>query len=495
MTSQIISNPPDAAALMTTARSFGNYDLAGALADLVDNSIMAKSRKIDITCSFLENGDCEVRIRDDGKGMEAGELRAAMRPASANPNDERSPDDLGRFGWGMKSASFSQCKVLTVVSRSGGVASGARWDLDSIDDWSMEVFGNDDALGLLQDRFPGKSGTELIWTNCDRLSENRTLTRMQFNELIASASSRLALIFHRYLSGDGGTIKPLKISVNGSPVPIVDPFCTSNVATTASNREIVPVTGADGIRSEIVMQAFTLPHFSKLSEAEDEKYGGEEGYLRNQGFYVYRNRRLIIWGTWFRLAKHGELSKLVRIRVDIPNTLDEMWKITVDKSDAQLPAILKLRMKSLVDGFRRSSSKVFRSKGARVDNTAREQVWSKSVRNQTIRYGINRTHPLVQFLKGRLEGEDATGLNSLLEMIETQVPIESINFEAGVDPMALQHSFSSREECLAFVRDSVPLLMLQAGNFYELEKTLRVTEPYASNWTVVSEFIEGLKRL
>lgn len=495
MTSQIISNPPDAASLMTTARSFGNYDLAGALADLIDNSIMAKSRTVDITCTFLDNGDCEVRIKDDGIGMSADDLRTAMRPASANPKDERSPDDLGRFGWGMKSASFSQCKVLTVVSMTKGIASAARWDLDNIDDWSMEVFAHEYALGLLQSRFPGKSGTELIWTNCDRLSENRTLTRLQFNELIASASSRLALIFHRYLSGDGGTIKPLKISINGTPVPIVDPFCTSNVATTPSNRETVPVTGADGIRSEIVMQAFTLPHFSKLSEAEDEKYGGEEGYLRNQGFYVYRNRRLIIWGTWFRLAKHGELSKLVRIRVDIPNTLDEMWKITVDKSDAQLPAILKLRMKSLVDGFRNSSSKVFRSKGARVDNTAREQVWSKSVRNQTIRYGINRAHPLVQFLKGRLEGDDVTGLNSLLEMIETQVPIESINFEAGVDPMALQHSFSSREECLAFVRDSVPLLMLQTGNFDELEKKLKVTEPYASNWTVVAEFIEGLKKL
>ena len=152
-------------------------------------------------------------------------------------------------------------------------------------------------------------------------------------------------------------------------------------------------------------------------------------------------------------------------------------------------------MKALVDGFRSSSSKVFRSKGARIDNAAREQVWSKSVRNQTIRYGINRNHPLVRFLGERLSGDDATGLNSLLEMVETQVPIESINFEAGADPFAVQHSFASREECLAFVRDSVPLLLLQSRNFDELESKLKVTEPYASNWTVVSEFVEGLKRL
>lgn len=494
MNRTLISNPPDASALMTTARSFGNYDLAGALADLVDNSIMAKARNIDIICTYLDNGDCEVRIRDDGCGMSAEKLRTAMRPASTNPSEERSADDLGRFGWGMKSASFSQCKVLTVVSKLGGKFTGARWDLDCIDNWSMEVFENDGASDLLELDFGSPTGTELIWTSCDRLSENRTLTRSQFNELISGAMSKLALVFHRYISGDGGSIKPLRISVNGTPVPVVDPFCTSNIATTAFDRESIPVKNGD-VRSNIEMQAFTLPHFSKLTAAEYERYGGEEGYLRNQGFYVYRNRRLIIWGTWFRLAKHGELSKLVRIRVDIPNTLDDMWKITVDKSDAQLPALLKARMKALVDKFRNSSSKVFRSKGARIDNGSKEQVWSKSVRDKTVRYTINRRHPLFQALYESLAKSEKSGMNSLLEMIETQVPIESINFETGSDPFAVQHSFASREDVLKFVESSIPLMMRKFGDFDILSDSLRNTEPYASNWNVVSEYIEGLKNL
>jgi hypothetical protein len=490
----LISNPPDAAALMTTARSFGNYDLAGALADLVDNSIVAQAKQVDITCSYLQDGDCEVRIRDDGMGMSPEKLRSAMRPASANPSDERSADDLGRFGWGMKSASFSQCKVLTVVSRFDGITSGARWDLDRIDNWSMEVFDNDAAMDILETGFDSATGTELIWTSCDRLSENRTLTRSQFNDLIAGAMTKLALVFHRYISGDGGSIKPLRISVNGTLVPVVDPFCTSNIATTAFDRENIPVNSGE-LRSNIEMQAFTLPHFSKLTSAEYEKYGGEEGYLRNQGFYVYRNRRLIIWGTWFRLAKHGELSKLVRIRVDIPNTLDEMWKITVDKSDAQLPAVLKTRMKSLVDKFRNSSSKVFRSKGAKIDSGAKEQVWSKNVRNKTVRYTINRKHPLFQVLLAGLGKNEKSGLNSLMDMIETQIPIESINFETGSDPFSVQHSFASREECLAFVEASIPHLMRKFGDFDTLSDNLQDIEPYASNWNVVSEYIEGLKNL
>src|SRR5437763_643227 len=94
-----VQNPPDAASLMMSARSFGNYDLAAALADLIDNSINARATEVHITCLF---GDAApmVRVRDNGEGMSAAMLRDAMRPASRNPADERSPDDLGRFGWG-----------------------------------------------------------------------------------------------------------------------------------------------------------------------------------------------------------------------------------------------------------------------------------------------------------------------------------------------------------------------------------------------------------
>ena len=112
-------NEPDAVALMTSARSFGNYDLPGALADLIDNSIKAEARHIKVTCRY-NSGDPRVSVLDDGYGMTQEELHAAMRPASANPLAERSPDDLGRFGWGMKSASFSQCKRLTVISSKNG---------------------------------------------------------------------------------------------------------------------------------------------------------------------------------------------------------------------------------------------------------------------------------------------------------------------------------------------------------------------------------------
>jgi len=143
-----ITNPPQAKDLMATARSFGNYDLAAALADLIDNSIKAKATRVDITFE-PEDSDVVVRIRDDGIGMDLETLVIAMRPASANPQDERESDDLGRFGWGLKSASLSQARVLTVVSWCGGIINAARWDLDNIDGWEMEVLEGSEAISLL----------------------------------------------------------------------------------------------------------------------------------------------------------------------------------------------------------------------------------------------------------------------------------------------------------------------------------------------------------
>lgn len=101
-----ISNPPSASALMATARSFGNYDLAAALSDLIDNSIQANARNVWVNFD-PQDDDVTVRICDDGRGMEREVLIEAMRPASRNPEEKRDTLDLGRFGWGMKSASLS----------------------------------------------------------------------------------------------------------------------------------------------------------------------------------------------------------------------------------------------------------------------------------------------------------------------------------------------------------------------------------------------------
>ena len=66
--------------------------------------------------------------------MTEGELLEAMRLGSRSPLEERAQSDLGRFGLGLKTASFSQCRVVTVVTRVNGTTTSARWDLNYIAD-------------------------------------------------------------------------------------------------------------------------------------------------------------------------------------------------------------------------------------------------------------------------------------------------------------------------------------------------------------------------
>lgn len=479
-----VNNPPDATALMTSARSFGNYDLAAAIADLIDNSIKANATIVALTCRF-DGGEPKVRILDDGDGMSPNELVVAMRPASANPTDEREPGDLGRFGWGLKSASFSQCRRLSVVTRRDGVISGACWDLADIAGWKMLVMSAEECAELAsRDLLRGK-GTEVIWTDCDRLSENSSLTHDDFNSLIARTRDQLALIFHRFLSGEAAR-RALAITLNGKKLPAVDPFCRRHDATIILEPETLFADTGEKIR----IQPYILPHFSKLSGSPSESAEGEEGFLRNQGFYFYRADRLILYGTWFRLVRHGELSQLVRISIDVPTTLDAMWKLTLDKADAQLPAVLKTRLLQLVAGFRARSAKVIRSKGGQLDTERSVGVWQRFALHGEIRYLVNRQHPLVEAMieSSCPEGESTTA--AALLAIEQNLPMGHFSTDLNLNFEAMNQAPASADEFRKFLAVALPPMLARSrGDRAALKRTLEKTEPFRTNWQTVLAFL------
>ena len=471
------SNPPEAASLMMSARSFGNYDLPGAIADLIDNSIKARAKRIRIWCRY-NAGEPEVRICDDGEGMSQDELIAAMRPASSNPTDKRAADDLGRFGWGMKSASFSQCRRLTVLTVQKGKRAGASWDLDDIHDWRMGVLSHDEVAEASEELRSLKKGTEIVWSRCDRLSENGTLGEAAFNDLVVYARSRLELIFHKFLSGMDGA-RRLSIEVNGLPLAAYDPFYRDHPATQAMEREDLPIQGEN-----IPIRPYVLPHYSKLKMAEHEKLGGEEGFLRTQGFYVYRSHRLIIHGTWFRLAKFGEVSQLVRIGIDIPNSLDHLWKITVDKSDAQLPAALRERLAQIVKRLKGQAGRVYGGKGGKLDQPGKVAVWSRHSRNNEIRYSLNRDHPMIAAL---LESADGQAVSTLLRMIEQAFPVTSFSEDAGRLESMIHQTEADPARFIEDVDDVAVALFRKFDEPWEIVASMKQTEPWASNWPVVEE--------
>ena len=478
-----VANPPDAGALMTSARSFGNYDLAGAIADLIDNSIKAKAKKISLTCLF-KNGEPEIRILDDGSGMSQKELHAAMRPASTNPLERRALDDLGRFGWGLKSASFSQCRRLTVLTRQDDVLSGAVWNLCDIKDWKMGVLSPDEAREICSPEFV-RDGTEVIWSDCDRLSEDGSLNSDDFNGLIFHARERLALIFHRFLSGDAPR-RRLEIALNGTPIPRTDPFFREHNATQVMEEETFPAGNGATIR----IRPYILPHYSKLNSSELEGIAGDEGLLRNQGFYVYRNNRLILYGTWFRLVQHGELSQLVRVSIDVPNSLDSVWKLTLDKSDAQLPTVLRGRLRQLVAKLKGRSSRVYRAKGGQLRPAGPATIWQRFARHGEIRYGINREHPLIEAMFLEHESDRIKAISAALSAIEQGLPVISFGADVSRDADKLNQSITNPHAFHDFLNAALPPLLVQVeGDMKALTRLLKTTEPFSANWTAVEHYL------
>ncbi|MDD6783375.1 MAG: ATP-binding protein, partial [Prevotellaceae bacterium] len=121
---------PEASSMIETFRAIG-YNLETAVADIIDNSITAGASRITIQ-RYWRGGKSVITIIDNGCGMNNEELIHAMRPGAQNPLEERDEKDLGRFGLGLKTASFSQCRKLSVLSKKNGELSYWTWDLDYV---------------------------------------------------------------------------------------------------------------------------------------------------------------------------------------------------------------------------------------------------------------------------------------------------------------------------------------------------------------------------
>ncbi len=125
-----LSLAPSPLPLIESLRDIG-YSMETAIADIIDNSITAKATNVWIRFSWNFDNPW-IAIIDDGYGMTENVLIEAMRFGSKNPRDDRPEDDLGRFGLGMKTASFSQCRHLTVLSKQNRHLSCCDWNLDKI---------------------------------------------------------------------------------------------------------------------------------------------------------------------------------------------------------------------------------------------------------------------------------------------------------------------------------------------------------------------------
>ena len=481
---RIIEIPPKPSLLIESIRAIG-YSLSTALADLVDNCIAAQAETIQIFAS-LETTEPKVGILDDGVGLIEEELLEAMRLGSRTPLEERAKSDLGRFGLGLKTASFSQCRVLTVVSRTNGTTTCARWNLDHIAEsgrWQVQI--PDDLTSIPWTEHIGSSGTLVVWEQLGVGTDggDSAWNVADFVRQLDEARSHLELVFHRFLSGEPGR-RRISIEMNNRPLEPFDPFHSRHPATIAGPEELIRVENED-----ILVQAFTLPHHGKVTPAEWERYAGPEGYLRNQGFYVYRERRLIIHGTWFGLARQAELTKLARVRIDMPNSLDGAWKIDVKKASAQLPPPVRDRLRRIIEPLGAASKRVYRNRGRKLIEENRIPVWSRIQNKNQISYRINDEHPMVLDLLSRLPPESRGDLLRVIEVAGASLPMDALFADLGGDSASVVGDGTSEQALRYAAVTTFVHLSRTVKSVEDVLTMMRVAEPFRSNWERTKQII------
>ena len=420
---------PEASSMIETFRAIG-YSPETAIADIIDNSLSAGASRVWVNFEW-KGADSWLTIRDNGSGMNNEELIEAMRPGSRPPFEERKRQDLGRCGLGLKTASFSQARRLTVVSRKlGGERVFWTWDLDHVKStgkWELVRFLPEAAAVDKLEEYP--SGTLVFWGELDRLVKNMDqrsdAALSKFLAVMETVKKHLSMVFHRFIEK-----KQVQIYFQDTLLLPWDPFMTDEVAAQVFPEEPL----CDG---QVRLKGYVLPHKSKLSDTKFRSGEGLHGWNAHQGFYIYRNERLLVPGDWLGMFRKEEHYKLTRIRIDIPNSMDADWQIDIKKSVARPPLQFREQIRSYALKVREQGVEVYRHRGRVVKNLAGNSlipVWNECRRGGNWYYKVNREHPLLEDLLKTIPAGERKNLEKALQLIEETVPVRSIYIREAEQP-------------------------------------------------------------
>ena len=415
---------PNPKSTINSYRSFG-YNLSTAIADIVDNSISANAKEISI--GYRWNGqDSYISILDNGDGMNCDELVLAMTPGSKDPEEERAENDLGRFGMGLKTASFSQCKRLTCISKKTNHTTIKRcWDIDFVNqenEWCLlDSVSDDTFLDKIEN-----SGTLVLWEKLDRIvgkatSENESVKSAFYQEMM-NVKQHLSLVFHKFIEN-----KQITIIFQNEKLEPNNPFLL--------NLEPKPEMGQTEKFGNVEITYFILPHMSEIGKIEYENSGGSLGWFQQQGFYIYRGNRLLVAGDWLGIEKKRDYSKLARIAVNFTNENDFNWQLDIKKSTAIPPIEIRRELSRIAKIAIMKSAKIYNWRGQKTfsDNLKGnfEPLWKDEITREGIKkYKVNRKHPIISSLL--VENNNLT--SKALKLLEDNVPIELILSNQNEDP-------------------------------------------------------------
>lgn len=417
---------PNAKMLLTSLRSVG-YTEEMAIADIVDNSIAAEASEIEL---YFDWDRRIIIIADNGEGMTKETLLDSMKIGSAEPDKLRDEKDLGRFGMGMKTAAFSIAKQLLVVSKKDNLYSNAMWDLDYVvrnDKWEVIIKDEKDICTQIQevaDRVnfdKWSNGTLIILSTLDRIIDFNNLekSKSKFYKTIKKIKKHLAMIFHRFIEDEEVVFR-----VNGNVLEAWNPFVRENPSTMEMQMEEL----FDG-QSDVFIEPFILPHKNKFIDEESyKKAGGSKDWLNHQGFYVYRNKRLIVYGTWFGKFKKEAAFNLARIKLDMSSESDFIWKIDIKKSKATLPVSIAENVIDIAYRAIQKSVAVYNSRGVynrrnNQNNTSLKYVWEQRKNSLgNYMFYLNKKHPMLLQIMQNLDDEEKKRLKTYLSLVENYSP-------------------------------------------------------------------------
>ena len=408
---------PRASSHLKTLQRVG-HTLNTAISDIIDNSITAKATLIKIHFDFSNTA---IRVEDNGIGMKKYELNENMIIGCKDPLEKRDKNDLGRFGSGMKMASFSQAHKLIVLSKEKNEdLNGILYDVDEIyktDKWQMHQLENKEINDYYFDQ-DTESGTLVIWEN---LIKYKNLSKSEIeNDFGADANSlikHLALHFHKFISGP----KSIKILVNNIAVDPIDPFFKNN-----KGYQEGPIEQHYTLGGKIIIKTHIIPHHDYMTKSEIENHGGLEKIEEGQGIYVYREKRLILYGGWMGLKPRFSIAKLARVEVEVQSSLDHEWSTDVKKSEMQFPSKAKRLIKHLISQPIERSKKEYVYRGKKEENN---KFWflRNNERTADLTYLADPKNSQLNNIFQDLTNEKRLEILEYLKELSKSLPLNSIH--------------------------------------------------------------------
>jgi hypothetical protein len=362
-------NHPDAARLITGLRDTG-YDFYTASADIIDNSIAANASHIKIDVLLLDDGRKYVYFGDDGDGMNARQLWEAMRYGAPKRPSAKS---LGKFGLGLKTASSACCKKFAVISRPDTSTELAKlaWDLDHVENINKWEMLQEPVTPEEIEKFEelcGPKGTMVVWSKCDKIlgkvyeqpggiQEHNALNTRKKN-----LKEHLAKVFHKYLDTKISAYPNVTIELDGYEIEPWNPFYPERSEQVLAQREtIMEIESEDGTTALATINAWILPHSKDLTDNENKKHAKISN--RSQGFYIYREGRMIFSEGWLGIFRSDDPHfSLLRAEFCFDHDLDHAFQVDVKKSRIIFDPALEEELKKRLTGARNEAERRYRRK-------------------------------------------------------------------------------------------------------------------------------------